>query len=88
LPLGIRNNVANFLVGATAVGVYTVGAAILVHKLITWTPFNRKIFQRMSLVQYVILQVFLITMLSLPVKMILRLMFRVKYVWVTPWFNI
>jgi len=27
-------------------------------------------------------------MLSLPVKMILRLVFRVKYVWVTPWFTV
>jgi hypothetical protein len=23
-----------------------------------------------------------------PVKVILRLAFRIKYVWVTPWFNI
>jgi hypothetical protein len=26
--------------------------------------------------------------LSLPVKILLRLMFRIKYIWVTPWFNI
>jgi cytochrome b/b6/petD-like protein len=88
LPLGIRNKVANFMVGAIAVGGYTVGAAWLIHKLITYTPFNRKIYQRMSLLQYVTMQVFLIVMLALPVKMILRLLFRVKYVWVTPWFNI
>jgi hypothetical protein len=88
LPLGIRNKVANFMIGAIAVGGYTVGAAWLIHKLITYTPFNRKIYQRMSLLQYVTMQVFLIVMLALPVKMILRLLFRVKYVWVTPWFNI
>jgi hypothetical protein len=88
LPLGIRNKIANFMVGAIAVGAYTVGAAWLVHKLITYTPFNRKMYQRMSLLQYITLQVFLIVMLALPVKMILRLLFRVKYVWVTPWFNI
>ena len=28
------------------------------------------------------------TMLALPVKMILRLVFRIKYIWVTPWFNV
>jgi hypothetical protein len=88
LPLGIRNKVANFMVGAIAVGGYTVGAAWLIHKLITYTPFNKKIYQRMSLLQYVTMQVFLVVMLALPVKMILRLLFRVKYVWVTPWFNI
>jgi hypothetical protein len=27
-------------------------------------------------------------MLLLPVKIILRLLFRIKYIWVTPWFNI
>jgi hypothetical protein len=34
------------------------------------------------------MQVFLILMLLLPVKMLLRLVFRIKYVWITPWFNI
>jgi hypothetical protein len=27
-------------------------------------------------------------LLALPVKLILRLGFTIKYVWVTPWFNI
>jgi hypothetical protein len=36
----------------------------------------------------VIMQTFLITMLALPVKILLRLVFRIKYVWVTPWFNV
>jgi hypothetical protein len=30
----------------------------------------------------------LVLMLSLPVKMVVRLLFRIKYVWVTPWFNV
>jgi hypothetical protein len=25
---------------------------------------------------------------GLPIKMIARLVFRIKYVWVTPWFNV
>ena len=70
------------------VGVYCVGAGIGMHKLITWTPFNRKIYARMSVLQYVIMQMFLVIMLSLPVKILARLLFRIKYVWVTPWFNI
>ena len=80
---------AVFLVaGAIVMGIYFVGAWIGMHKLITWTPFNRKIYSRMSLLQYSIMQVFLILMLLLPVKMLLRLVFRIKYVWITPWFNI
>jgi hypothetical protein len=42
----------------------------------------------MTALQYLTLQVLLIIMLSLPAKMIARLLFRIKYVWVTPWFNI
>jgi hypothetical protein len=39
-------------------------------------------------VQIVTMQVFLIIMLSLPIKIIARLVFRIKYIWVTPWFNV
>jgi hypothetical protein len=42
----------------------------------------------MSLIQYLTLQFFLTTTLALPVKMFLRLVFTIKYVWVTPWFNV
>jgi len=27
-------------------------------------------------------------MLSIPIKVLARLLFRIKYVWVTPWFNV
>ena len=67
---------------------FTIAAGILVHWLLTRTPFNRKIYQRMSVLQYVIMQTFLIIMLALPVKILLRQLLRIKYVWITPWFNI
>jgi hypothetical protein len=85
---GITGKVPKMIFGAIVTGAYVVGAAILCHKLITWTPFNRKMYARMSVLQYVVMQTFLIVMLSLPVKIIARLLFRIKYVWVTPWFNI
>jgi hypothetical protein len=52
------------------------------------TEFSRKIFKRMSLLQMVTAQLFLVLMLSLPVKILMRLLLRIKYVWVTPWFSI
>ncbi len=52
------------------------------------TRFTRKIFQRMTLLQIVMTDVLLVLMFSLPVKMIARLVFRIKYIWVTPWFSI
>src|SRR5437867_750409 len=85
---GIKGKVGKIIFGAIVMGMYTVGAWVGIHKLIRLTPFSQKIYKRMSLLQYTIMQVFLVSMLALPVKMILRLVFRYKYVWITPWFNV
>jgi hypothetical protein len=29
-----------------------------------------------------------VLMLALPIKILMRLLFNIKYVWVTPWFSI
>ena len=42
----------------------------------------------MTLLQIVTTELLMVLMLSLPVKIIARLVFRVKYIWVTPWFSI
>ncbi len=76
------------LFGAAVVGGFFTVSGYACHRLITATAFSRKILDRMTLTQYVIMQALLIVMLSLPVKIVARLLFRVKYVWVTPWFNI
>jgi len=85
---GIKGRVMKIIFGAIVVGLYSVVSAIGIHKLMNLTPFARKIFKRMSLLQIVTMQVFLIIMLSLPIKILARLLFRIKYVWVTPWFNV
>ncbi|MFQ5739419.1 MAG: cytochrome C [Acidobacteriota bacterium] len=76
------------LLGAVAVGLYFFTAGWICHKFLVWTKFNRKIYSRMTLLQYLIYQFFMTIMLALPVKMSLRLIFRIKYIWVTPWFNV
>lgn len=85
---GITSMFGKSLFGAAVVGLFALVTALGVHKLFTWNAFNRKIYKRMSLIQYVLLQFFLVTMMLLPAKMVARLLFRIKYVWVTPWFNI
>ena len=47
-----------------------------------------KDFSRMSLLQFSITQAFLLIMIALPLKMMLRLLWHIKYVWITPWFNV
>src|ERR687883_1320752 len=39
---GVTGRIGKIIFGAVVVGAYCVGAAVLIHKLITWTPFNRK----------------------------------------------
>jgi hypothetical protein len=86
--LGISSQPWIGLVGGVAVSLYFVIAGWLCHKLIVWNDFNKKIYQRMTLLHYLTLQFLLLLMLSLPVKIIARLFFRIKYVWVTPWFSV
>ncbi len=74
--------------GALFLAAYIAAAAWAIHKLITLTPFHRKIHARMSRFQYLVMQFFLILMLALPLKILLRQLFRIKYLLVTPWFNI
>jgi len=51
--------------------------------------FENKILARTSLLQYLTFQFFAVSvLLALPVKLILRLALTIKYVWVTPFFNI
>jgi hypothetical protein len=59
----------------------------------TWikTPgeFQTKLLARTSLLQYLTFQFFAISVLFLfPIKLLLRLLFTIKYIWVTPWFNV
>ncbi len=74
--------------GGLVVGGFMAVAGYACHRLISATEFTRKILGRMTLLQYVILQGLLIIMIALPVKIAARLLFRIKYVWVTPWFNV
>ena len=85
---GITGRAGKIVFGAAVIGAYFAAAGIGVHKLITSTPFNRKVVKRMTVMQYLVTQMFLTIMLALPVKILIRLLFRIKYVWVTPWFNV
>jgi hypothetical protein len=74
--------------GFFPIAIFFVVAAFIVHWICVRTEFSRKIYKRMSLVQLVTMYIFLILMLSLPIKILLRLLLNIKYIWVTPWFSI
>ncbi len=86
---GITSVPGRIIVGTLAIGIFFAGTGWVIHKLITRTELDRKIYERTTMVQYLTFQFFAITILAgLPAKMLLRLLFRIKYVLVTPWFNV
>jgi hypothetical protein len=86
---GITGQPWKGLFGAIVVAAFYLVSGLIIHVIITWTKFEKKIFERTTLLQYLVFQFFAITILvSLPVKLLIRQLFRIKYVMVTPWFNI
>src|SRR5579862_9887772 len=83
---GITSNMAKAIFGAIVVGGYFLIGGFIVHAL--FRRYNPKDYKRMSFLQYSIMQFFLLSMVALPIKMALRLALHIKYVWITPWFNV
>lgn len=44
--------------------------------------------QKLGFIRYMTVAFLFWSMIGLPIKMFLRLVFHLKYIWVTPWFNI
>ena len=83
---GITSNTAKGIFGAIVVGGYYVAAGLVAHSL--YRRYNTKNYQRKSLLQYSLMMFFLLTMVGLPIKILLRHSLHIKYVWITPWFNV
>jgi hypothetical protein len=82
----ITSTIGKIIFGAIAVGLFYVIGGIGMHSL--FKKYNAADYKRMSFLQYNTMMFFWLTMLSLPVKILIRLLFNIKYVMVTPWFNI
>ena len=69
-------------VGLAALLLYFGAGMFLPRKL------KPDLFAGLSRGKYLTIMIFLLCMVGLPIKMFLRLLFNVHYVWVTPWFKI
>ena len=85
--VGLRDYFWSAVFGAIVVLGYFVAA--------TWAFYiwvlrvkGREFLERWGMVRFIITALLFVIMLSLPAKMFLRLAFNVKYILVTPWFNI
>ncbi len=84
---GITSLIGKAIFGFIVIVLYAAAAGYGFHRLIARKG-NRKVYERMSVIQYVTMQSFLIIMLLLPIKILIRHLFRIKYIWLTPWFNV
>lgn len=80
---GVKGGVGAFMIGAIAMGLW-YGSAVAF-----WARYKARITASgLDRVRYAVVAFLLLSMAGVPVKMALRLLFDLKYVWVTPWFNI
>jgi hypothetical protein len=85
--IGIESrSIPGFIIGAIVVIGYYVAGMLM--PLRYWKKNNPELLSQLGLIRYNIIMFLFITMMSVPIKMILRLVFLVKYVWITPWFNV
>lgn len=77
--------------GIELVGFVLVSAFMGLPTVYFWKKYGSQqghVIQQMGIARYAIVSQLFLVMVGLPVKMVLRLFFNIKYVWVTPWFNI
>ncbi|MFQ5895051.1 MAG: cytochrome C [Nitrospinota bacterium] len=79
--VGIRSERGAFLFGGAVIFLYYLSA-------VPWYLWRRPRYRNVGVVRYALKAFLFLTMMALPIKMFLRIAFNIKYIWVTPWFNI
>lgn len=85
--LGFRDYWLSALFGLVAIGAYFVVGMLLFYLFVLKVK-GKDFLERWGMVRFMITGLMIVFMMSLPMKMFLRLAFNVKYVLVTPWINI
>ena len=73
------------LLGLTLVTLYLI---VLPVAFWFWKSKTSPILQELGPLRYGIVAFLFLAMMGLPIKMVLRIAFNIKYLWVTPWFNV
>ncbi len=76
------NPIAMLIGTVTILGWYSLGIAYYLWKRKT------EVIQKLGLLRYTIVAALFLTMMALPLKIILRIALNIKYILVTPWFNV
>jgi hypothetical protein len=84
--VGIEGAWGKAIFGAVVVGGYFAAGWWVCDRL--FRKLAPEMVRKQNVAQYATTILLLLLMFALPVKIFLRLAFTIKYVWVTPWFNI
>jgi len=87
---GIHTRLADYSLNPVALifgGAVILGYYSLIPLYWFWKR-NTDLMKKLGMLRYAIVAFLFMTMMALPIKMILRIAFNIKYIWVTPWFNI
>ncbi len=80
-----RSLAGSMIGGLVTIGYFAVG---IILPYIYLQRRGSKFLEALGPVRYLIVAGLLLIMIGLPIKIFLRLLFHIKYIWVTPWFNI
>jgi hypothetical protein len=77
---------AGIVIGLGAIGGYYLLGMLLPY---VWLKSqNSETLERLGFIRFTIVCFLFWTMMALPIKMVMRLAFSIKYILVTPWLNI
>lgn len=82
----LKSENAGFVIGFLMIASYYLIGSIIPYIILKRR--NSPTFLKMGIIRYLLISFLFWTMMALPIKIVLRLLFNIKYVWVTPWFNI
>ena len=79
--LGISSSIANLISYLFVLGYFFVGFGI---------PFVlfRSFYKRLGFIRYITVMTLFLLMMGVPLKIMVRLLFSIKYIMITPWFKI
>jgi len=74
------------VIGGGVITVYFILGMVIPYLFLKVTG-NRTL-EKLGIVRYSLVAFLFLSMMGLPIKVVLKLVFHLKYIWVTPWFNI
>ncbi|GAX62434.1 bc1 protein [Candidatus Scalindua japonica] len=74
------------LIGGGVISIYFFVGMVIPFLFLKVT--GSRTLEKLGIIRYSLVAFLFLSMMGLPIKIFLKLVFHLKYIWVTPWFNI